>query len=251
MRAVILAAGLGWRLGGGEDQLPKCLLEFDGRSLLHRHLDALHAVGITQVTIGVGYRADAIEKELSKVVAGMTVDVVFNADFHEGNVVTLYTLRAAMTAGDDVMLMDADVLYHVDLLSRLAGSEHRNCFLMDRNFEAGDEPVKLCVSSNRLVEFGKQIAADVAYDTVGESVGFFKLSSKMASRLVWRAEEYVLQGRRDAFYEDALRDLLLACSAEFGCEDITGIPWIEIDFQQDIRRAETEVLAHIRARVAA
>ena len=251
MRAVILAAGLGWRLGGGEDQLPKCLLEFEGRSLLHRHLDALRTVGITQVSVGVGYRADAIEQELARAGAGMRVDVVFNADFRQGNVVTLHTLGAPMTAGDDVILMDADVLYHTDILVRLATSEHHNCFLLDRDFEAGDEPVKLCVSTKRIVEFSKQIAAGIAYHTVGESVGFFKVSATMASRLAQRAAEYVQQGRRDAFYEDALRDLLLACPAQFGFEDVTGIPWIEIDFQQDILRAETEVLTLIRARIAA
>ena len=251
MRAVILAAGLGWRLGGGEEQLPKCLLVFDGRSLLHRHLDALRGVGITHVSIGVGYRADAIEQEIARVAAGMQVQLVFNPDYRDGNVVTLHTLRAAMTAGEDVVLMDADVLYHADLLSRLAASGQANCFLLDRDFEAGDEPVKLCVAANRLVEFGKQIVTGIGYDTVGESVGFFKLSAAMARRLAVRAEQYVRQGRRDAFYEDALRDLLLRDPEAFGFADITGIPWIEIDFPQDIQRAETEVLAHIRARVAA
>ena len=66
-----------------------------------------------------------------------------------------------------------------------------------------------------------------------------------------RAEEYVREGRRDGYYEDALRDLLLRDPQVFGHEDISGIPWIEIDFQEDIRRAETEVLAHIRTRAAA
>jgi choline kinase len=138
-----------------------------------------------------------------------------------------------------------------DLLARLTTSEHSNCFLMDRDFEAGDEPVKLCVSSNQLVECGKQIDVHIVYDAVGESVGFFKLSAKTASALAQRAQEYVQQGRRDAFYENALRDLLLACPTTFGFEDIAGIPWIEIDFQEDVRGAEIEVLAHIRARAAA
>jgi len=73
----------------------------------------------------------------------------------------------------------------------------------------------------------------------------------MAIRLAGRAEEYVRLGWCAAYYEDALRDLLLSFPEEFGFEDITGIPWIEIDFQQDIRRAEIEVLAHIRAHAAA
>ena len=73
----------------------------------------------------------------------------------------------------------------------------------------------------------------------------------MAARLAMRAEEYVQQGRRDAFYEDALRDLSLRDPEAFAFEDVSGIPWIEIDFQQDIQRAETEVLARTHARAAA
>ena len=66
MRALILAAGIGYRLGGGERQPPKSLLRFEGRSLLARHLDALAACGVAEVSIGVGYRADAIAAEVGR-----------------------------------------------------------------------------------------------------------------------------------------------------------------------------------------
>jgi len=250
MRAIILAAGLGWRLGGGEEQPPKCLLRFGGASLLERHLHALAAAGVRDVHVGVGYRAADIEAEVARLRPPIPVHLVHNPDFHEGNVVTLHTLRAAMRAGGELLLMDADVLYHADLLQRLTRSQHANCFLLDRDFEAGEEPVKLCVAGGRLVEFGKIIAPQVLFESCGESVGFFKLGEAMAMRLAARAEHYLHIGRRDAFYEDALRDLLLATPAEFGFEDVTGIPWIEIDFQDDIRRAESEVMAHILARAA-
>jgi len=251
MRAVILAAGLGWRLGGGEEQPPKCLLRFGGRSLLERHLRALAALGVSRVDVGVGYRAGDVARELDGLAVRVPVALVHNPHFREGNVVTLHVLREAMTAGEDVLLMDADVLYHPELLARLAASRHPNCFLLDRDLEPGEEPVKLCVSGPRIVEFGKRIPAATRFDLCGESVGFFRLAAPMAARLAACAESYVEQGRRDAFYEDALRDLLLAEPEAFGFEDVTGIPWIEIDFQHDVRRAETEVLAHIAAREAA
>jgi len=201
--------------------------------------------------LGIGYRAEDVKRELAALAARVPVDLTYNPDFHAGNIVTLHTLRAALTAGDDVLLMDADVLYHREILARLVASHHGNCFLLDRDFEPGVEPVKLCVSGGRLVEFGKQIPAGVPFDLLGESVGFFKLTAAMAARLAERASRYVGAGCRDAFYEDALRDLLLEDPGAFGFEDVTGIPWIEIDFQDDIRRAETEVLVHINACEAA
>jgi choline kinase len=251
MRAIILAAGIGWRLGGGHEQPPKCLLRFDGETLLERHVAALVAAGVRELHVGVGYRAADIEAEIARLRPPIPVHVVHNPDYREGNVVTLHTLRDAMTGGGDVLLMDADVLYHADVLHRLAGSGYANCFLLDRGFEPGDEPVKLCVAGGRLVEFGKSIPAHVEFDLCGESVGFFKLGATMAERLAERAAQYVHRGQRDAFYEDVLRDLLLEAPEAFGFEDVTGVPWIEIDFQEDVQRAEREVMAHIRAREAA
>ena len=61
VRAVILAAGVGARLGADADNLPKALLSFGGKSLLARHVEILAAAGVDEIAIGVGYRADRIE----------------------------------------------------------------------------------------------------------------------------------------------------------------------------------------------
>ena len=61
----MLAAGVGARLGAGEDAPPKVLLEFGGKSLLRRHLEILRAVGVRELTLVLGYRADVIEREIA------------------------------------------------------------------------------------------------------------------------------------------------------------------------------------------
>ena len=255
MRAIILAAGLGWRLGAGVLQRPKCLLNFDNQSLLERHLVALKSIGIREVHIGVGYRASDIHAELQRIETklglNLEIELVHNPDFHEGNIVTLQVLAGALRAGGEVLLMDADVLYHVDIMCQLQASVHANCFLLDRNLDPGDEPVKICVREGQLVEFSKQVQPSLKFDLCGESVGFFKLSEAIAERLADKTNEYLANGHRQAFYESALRELLIESPGEFGYEEITGIPWIEIDFQEDIVRAEREVLIHIKAREAA
>jgi len=240
---------MGWRLGGGWEQPPKSLLSFDDRSLLERHLAILFSLGIEHVDVGVGYRADLIEDELRRIGASDRVGTVFNADYERGNIVTLWRMSEQLTAGGDVLLMDADVLYDRPLMERLVDSGHENCFLLDRNLEPGDEPVKLCVKEGRLVEFGKYIDPRLSYDFHGESVGFFKLSPRVADALAATAARYIREGKLDAFYEDALRDLLLWSRGEgFGYEDITGLPWIEIDFREDVERAEHEILPRLLER---
>ena len=241
-RACILAAGIGNRLGEIQDKPPKALLEFGGKSLIARHLENLARVGVDSVAIGTGYRADDLQAEA--VNAGFPGEITFvhNPDYTEGSVITMAVLGDAMlSAGGPVILMDADVLYDSRMMARLVNSAHENCLLVDRNFEEGDEPVKICVRGKTdLVDFRKIV--DTPFDWCGESVGFFKWSPDMARNLIERAETYIARGDREAPYEEVIRDAILADPGKFAFEDVTGTPWVEIDFPEDVAKAENEIL---------
>ena len=241
-RACILAAGVGNRLGAVDDKPPKALLEFGGKSLLARHIANLARVGVSSIVIGTGYRADDLKAEAAAADFPGEIEFVHNPDFEEGSVITMAVLGEAMIgAGGPVILMDADVLYDPKILARLANSAHANCLLVDRDFEEGDEPVKICVRGEaNLVDFRKIV--ETPFDWCGESVGFFKWSPAMADNLTRRAEGYISRGDRGAPYEEVIRDAILDVPSDFGLEDITGTPWVEIDFPQDVVKAEAEIL---------
>jgi choline kinase len=249
-KALIMAAGIGARLAGGEAAPPKCLLRFEGRSLLRRHLEILDDLGVRQVVIGVGYRAAELRAEIERVEVALEVRTVFNPCFHEGNVVTLWHLREHLDGSGPLLLMDADVLYDHRLMRRLVDSPHRDCFLLDRGFEPGDEPVKLCVRDGRIVEFRKQVDPNLAFDYQGESVGFFRIAAETAPVLRRTVERFVTGGRRDELYEEALRELVLAEPGRFAFEDVTGLPWTEIDFPEDVERARRVILPRLLGPVA-
>lgn len=244
-RACILAAGVGNRLGKVDDKPPKALLEFGGKSLLARHLANLARIGVDSVVIGTGYRADDLHAAAAAAAFPGEIAFVHNPDFEEGSVITMAVLGEAMIgAGGPVILMDADVLYDPRLMARLANSPHANCLLVDRDFEEGDEPVKVCVRGETdLVDFRKIV--DTPFDWCGESVGFFKWSPAMAENLSRRAEDYIARGDRASPYEDVIRDAIFESPGEFGFEDITGTPWVEIDFPEDVLKAETDILPQI------
>lgn len=244
MNAIILAAGVGRRLGNSH-QGPKCLLEIGGRTLLSRHLVALRQLGIQRVVICVGYESGQIRTELANLGVLDFCSTVDNPQYERGSVVSLWTVRDHLCDDDGVLLMDADVLYDQAILARLVQTEKPNCFLLDREFEAGDEPVKLCVRDQQIVEFRKLLASDLAYDYCGESVGFFRFSTAMGARLANRCEYYLDQALLDEHYEEAIRDLLLESPHEFSFEDVSGRNWIEIDFPEDVKRANDEILPAI------
>jgi choline kinase len=142
--------------------------------------------------------------------------------------------------------MDADVLYDERILSALvAGSRPVNRLLIDRDFEPGDEPVKLCMRAGLPIELRKQLAADLEFDTIGESVGFFRFDQPAARRLAALVADYVDSGRAHMPHEEAVRDLLRERSQVLEVADVTGLPWIEIDFPNDVVRAARDVLPQL------
>jgi choline kinase len=249
MRAIILAAGRGLRLQQPEaDPMPKCLLRFDGLTLLERHLLLLRNAGVHEVTLALGWRHELVAAELDRLRWQPRPEIVLNERFELGSVLTVHTVAEAMTRGGEVLLMDADVLYHESIMAALvAGRKPVNRVLIDRDFEAGDEPVKLCVRAGVPVELRKQLAPDLRYDTIGESVGFFRFDEAGARRLAAIVSDYVASGRANMPHEEAVRDLLREGRHVVEVADVTGAPWIEIDFPSDVARAAQEVLPQLAA----
>ncbi len=238
MKAVMLAAGVGRRLYGDDnDNLPKALLEFDGRTLFERHVRILLDNGVDELAVVVGHRQEDVLAEARRVAPPGFVRPVFNPRYKEGPILSLWTARQVMREGDDVLFMDADVLYHPEMMNRLLRSPHRTCFIVDRDFEPGAEPVKLCIKGGVPVDFGKKVTED--YEIVGEWPGFLRMSADIAGKVATATDDFVQAGKIDVTYEEAMRAVLVSePPGAFAYVDITGIPWIEIDFPSDLLRAE-------------
>jgi choline kinase len=239
--AIILAAGIGRRLGHAA---PKVMLEFGGKTLLERHIDALHANGVTDIAITVGHRADLIRSELTRLGITDRVTLIDNPRYREGSIVSLWAQRVPLAAGATVLLMDGDVLYDCRMIARLLAAPPENALLLDRAIEPGDEPVKICLRDDLIVDLAKMPMR--SYDRHGESVGFFRFSAGMAVALAARVATYVESGRGEAEYEAAIRDLILAHPDRFGYEDVSDLPWTEIDFDIDVVRARQEITPRLK-----
>ena len=224
----------------GAEAPPKALLSFGGKTLLARHLAILDACGVRQIAITIGYRAADLRDEVARHERGGSVVLIENPSFHDGSIVSLWHGRDVLRSGMPILLMDADVLYDRRMAVRLLASSHENVFLLDRAIEPGEEPVKLCNDNGRIVDFHKRPQIDHQWH--GESVGFFRFGPGAAAELARRTDEHVAAGNTRVEYEEAIRDMVLASPPDrFGFEDISGLPWTEIDFPEDVRRAEEEV----------
>ena len=239
MKAIIYAAGRGVRLGADS---PKVLLEFGGRSLLEWHASHLAACGVYDVRIVVGHLREQIEQALRARAERQhaAFRTIVNERYTEGSILSLAaSLPYIENSREPLLLMDADVLYPTAMLQRLIASPHPTALLLDREFStADDDPVLVPVKDGRPVDFRKQWTGDA--DIVGESIGFFKIAPEDLPLLA--AETMARTGGDHCAnsYDDALRAMVLA--GRFGYEDVTGMPWTEIDFPEDVVRAREEVL---------
>ncbi|MFC0385132.1 phosphocholine cytidylyltransferase family protein [Muricoccus vinaceus] len=240
--AIILAAGIGRRLGEGQDG-PKILLRFGDETLLSRHLDALSRNGVEDVSITVGHCREMIEAEVARLGWSGRVRFVHNPHYRDGSLVSLAVQGDLLRAGRPLLLMDGDVLYDHRMLATLIKAPGENVLLLDREIEPGDEPVKICFRDGTIVDFRKR--PEHAHDSHGESVGFFRFSAPMAAALAERCASYVAAGRTELEYEEAIRDLILAEPARFAVADVTALPWVEIDFPEDVRRARDDILPQL------
>jgi len=245
MKALMLAAGLGRRLYGDENaELPKALLKFDGQTLLQRHIETLVACGVDELVLVVGHRSDDILSEADRVAPADFVSSFFNPRYREGPRLSLAAGGDVMRSGDQILFMDADVLYHPHLMQRLINSEHENCFVMDREFQSTDAFVEVCLREGVIVDFGKQVTKQ--HDTIGEWPGFFKMAPSVAAGIADRVDAFIASGEIEGAYEEAFRDEMWAhAPGAFGVEDITGVPWVEIDSPTDLEKATSKVFPRI------
>ena len=241
MKAIILAAGIGDRLGKYSNNKPKSLLEFNGKTLLKRHIEILQIQNIDEIIIVTGFKSKMIIEHLKGSV--IPIHYILNERYTEGSMLSLNCAREILLNEPELILMDADVLYDSRIIERLINTKIKNCFLLDRNFIRGDEPVKVCIDKNGKVnEFRKIISSEHKYDFQGESVGFFKFDNSIGKSLVSIIDNYISIKKNEEPYEEVIRDSLLKFPEKFGFEDISGIPWIEIDFPEDIERASKEIM---------
>jgi choline kinase len=228
MRAILLAAGRGRRLEADE---PKSLLAFEGKTLLERHIVNLGESGVTALTVVVGYKRERIEEALEKLRSRMPIELIENKQFVRGSIVSLQVAGAHLEQG--AIWMDADVLYPVALMRKLVGSAHENCVLLDGRSDETGEEMMLGTRAGRVFAIARRVGKD--WDQVGEAVGFAKAGPSGGKILRRILDAEVAAGRLDQEYEAAMN--IAFQETTFGFERVDEFPWTEIDFQEDVAKA--------------
>lgn len=238
LRAVVLAAGVGGRLGAMTANVPKPLVDLEGRALVRYTLEALEAAGVGEAVVVTGYLADQVREELSRG-SPLPLRFVHNPRFRGGASLSLAAARA-VCGNDPFLLVMSDHVLSVDLLGRLIDAAGRaaannghapGCFIAadatPRDDAFTEEATKLAVDVNgRVTAIGKQIERWNALDT-----GAFACTAE-----VWEAIDAAPE---DCDLSTVFRQLALR--GRLGAADVTGAFWYDVDTAAD-REAAAAIL---------
>jgi len=236
--AVILAAGLGSRLGKLTEDAPKGFLDFEGESLIARSIKIMEEAGISRIFIGVGYLAGSF-RTLEKLFPGISFKFFENEKYSEtGSMYTLF--RGKDLIDDDFFLFESDLLYEPYAISCLI-SDPRNDIVLASGFTGSGDEVWIEKDENDVLTGMSKNKDDLSHID-GELVGITKLSLKSA-RLLFDFIGPYLDSNPKMDYEQAL--VLLSGRSPVYVKVVEDLAWCEIDDTVHLERAGRVVFPRI------
>ena len=235
MKAIILAAGAGRRLGTTD---PKCMLRIGGESIIHRQLTAFRAVGADEFVVVVGHEQDQLRRHLAGQDGRFTY--VVNERYAETN--TIYSLYLARDQIDDTFFYaNADVVLDARLTERLMAADAATALAVDVA-ACGAEEVKVIVRDGRIARISKRL--DPA-ECLGEFVGIARFGADLSAAFVSALETCVeIENAVTDYFERAVDRLCPDWALT--PVDVSDLPCIEIDFPEDLARARDEILPRLQ-----
>ena len=247
MKAIIVAAGHDNRLEPLTKNIPKCMLDIKGKTILERQIENLASCGIDEVIIIKGYKKETIDIP--------NIKYYLNPDFETSGILkSLFFAEEELD--DNFVFLYSDIIFERRVLEKLVRSNADIALVVDRNWEdhykervehPTSEAELVKVEDNKIVKIGKNIASEDAY---GEFIGLAKFSKKGAGALK-DCYKNVFEGYKEkefheaisidkAYFTDIIQELIDK-GHEVSNIDIYG-DWVEIDTFEDYRHAWTEVM---------
>jgi L-glutamine-phosphate cytidylyltransferase len=238
MKAIILSAGQGSRLGHLVDDRPKCLIDFNGRSLLDRQLDTLEANGVHEAVVVTGFHDELVNEAIARRSGGPEVRTIFNPFYKVAdNTGSLFMARGELEG--DCLVWNGDTLVSRDLMRRVVANDRGGiCVTIDRKDAYDEDDMKVVEEVGRLKAIGKRLPLDRVN---AESIGLLAFRSGGAEHFREAIERAMRTPEGTTIWY--LRVINhIAQSADVWTLDINGEEWGEVDFPPDVdaARALTE-----------
>jgi choline kinase len=235
MKALIVAAGISRRMGDLTVHTPKCFLPIGDHPLIKYSLQALKRCGISQIGFVVGYLREEFSIRL-----GNGYEYIFNPFYATTNNMVSLWFGKDFVKGSDFIYLHSDLLYHPDILAMTIASQAEIALAVEK-IDCDEEMMKVRVDGLNLLESSKDVPLEQAF---GEWTGIAKFTVGGWQKYLFEVEQLLAKGQFNT-YDTAAMNQLAQKERVITVVPFQGLPFIEIDYPQDLQRARDEVISQV------
>ena len=242
MQAVILAAGMGRRLGEYTENNTKCMVKVNGETLIHRmlhQLENLHC--LDRIVIVVGYKGDVLVEYINSLSISVPIEYVYNSDYEKTNNIYSLYLASKYLCEEDTILLESDLIFDDSVLRLLVDDKRDTLALVDK-FQSWMDGTCVTLSDDfRIKRFVPRNKFEFSQiDQYYKTVNIYKFSKEFSSsHYVPFLEAYCKALGNNEYYEQVLKVITLLDKPEIKAERLDHEAWYEIDDVQDLNIAES------------
>ncbi len=236
MQAIILAAGMGRRLGAYTSDNTKCMLKVNGVRLIDRALSSLYEVGVSRIILVVGYKGQKVKDYLGTDYKGVPILYVDNPIYDKtNNIYSLYLASDYMTQ-EDTLLLESDLIFAPSVIRTIVDDCSPNIVLVDKFESWMDGTVVTINEKNHITQFiDKDHFNFNEIKDYYKTVNIYKFSKEFSAKYyVPFLSAYSTALGNNEYYEQVLRVILHLHNAPLKALPLSGESWYEIDDIQDL-----------------
>ena len=240
MQAIILAAGMGKRLGEYTRNNTKCMVPVNGTPLIDRMLNQLSRLNLNRVVIVVGYEGKKLMEYVGEERNGLRIEYIENSVYDRTNNIYSLALAKEKMQEDDTLLLESDLIFEDNMLSLLLENPFPNLALVAK-YETWMDGTMVCIDKDcNIVNFVTKAAFNYHHiDQYYKTVNIYKFSRTFSrDKYIPFLEAYTKAVGKNEYYENVLRIITFLNSEELKALPVGHRKWYEIDDKQDLDIAE-------------
>lgn len=241
MQAIILAAGMGKRLGELTQNNTKCMVKVNGISLIDRTLTQLSQLDLARVVIVIGYKGDNLRQYIGNEYKGLKIEYIENPVYDKTNNIYSLSLAKKELQEDDTLLVESDLIFDDSLFPMIVDNPYPNLALVAKYETWMDGTMVRLDDENNIVNFVPKKAFKYSdIDCYYKTVNIYKFSKEfLCTHYVPFLDAYTKALGNNEYYEQVLRVITLLDKCDLKALPLNGQKWYEIDDVQDLDIAET------------
>lgn len=240
MQAIILAAGMGKRLGEYTKNNTKCMVPVNGMPLIDRLLRQLSELSLKRVVIVIGYEGQKLINHVGYENNGLNIEYVNNPIYDKTNNIYSLALAKDKLQEDDTLLIESDLIFEDGMFRLLLGNPNPNLALVAKYESWMDGTMVRIDADNNIVNFIPKDAFKYSdRDCYYKTVNIYKFSKDfLCNKYIPFLDAYTMAIGNNEYYENVLRIISFLNNHDLKALPITNEKWYEIDDKQDLDIAE-------------